>query len=637
MNFCFRLVCLFTTLLMATHALSQDLSGWSDKTVCRQLLNNPDNTDYVQEADSRSLACGSSTQSSNEIVDLKKANGGSKVPSSNVKASNAKYKKILSGKSKNYNKEFCVYEDKWPLTKIENLLNQKKYGLEIIEAGALGLDNIVENLIPNLDMYVTEFISNPTENNAREVKEIYNLLFSKKAYSKLKTNTFTNALPLKDFLITAMYAYKALDNNGFFNASERKSFLNEIQKRFDIIKLATKWGFTMQQCRVGQDIFGCQNHTMAQQLIRTLYGAIFDSPDDYAMGEKMYKFAIDDLKPDGALWREAARGRWSWNYYSHTLGLLISMGEIYKHNGEDLYSYKSNINGLTIHDAVAFLLSAIQDNEKMWKYAKQLKGVDGRRDHTDYKSLEYLNRLITDTEKSGAKNWFYIYRTNFPDHKNTKLAETLIPTFRQQLQHSDHIGILAQCIYVDEKAIKVVKDEYKGNLETKANQTKDFYLVDGSMLLKSFDADIKIYENRFKLMHQSEDEIQFGGDLSYKTKDNSFFEYADLMFEKEFGEITEIKLSWIVEGSNEQPFSSFSKAFEIANGQCGAFSDMASDSLVIIIKTQSVDQIDRYNCQQKQFKAHLSPAEFDKFRDLIESSVKLMKNIPLVNEFVQNL
>ena len=618
---------------MAANAMSQDLSGWSDKTVCRQLLNNPDNTDYVQEADSRSLACGSSTQSSNEIVDLKKANGGSKVPSSNVKASNAKYKKILSGKSKNYNKEFCVYEDKWPHTKIENLLSQEKYGLETIEAGALGLDNIVENIIPNLDMYVTEFISNPTENNARKVKNIYNLLFLKKSYSKLKRNTFTNALPLKDFLITAMYSYKALDNNGFFNASEKKYFLNEIKKRFNIIKSATKWGFTMRQCRVGQDIFGCQNHTISHQLTRTLYGAIFDSPDDYAMGEKMYKFAIDDLKPDGALWREAARGRWSWNYYSHTLGLLISMGEIYKHNGEDLYSYKSNRNGLTIHDAVAFLLSAIQDNEKMWKYAKQLKGVRDRKNSKDYKSKEYLNKIITDSEKDGLKNWFYIYRANFPNHENTKLAETLIPTFRQQLRHSQHLGILAQCVFGDDESRKIAQDKYKNTVGTKANQTKDFYLVDGSMLLKSFDADIKIYESRFKLMHQSEGEIQFGGDLSYKTKDNSFFEYADLMLESEFGEITEIKLSWIVEGSNEQPFSSFSKAFKIANRQCGAFSDMASDSLVIIIKTQSVDQIDRYNCQQKQFKAHLSPAEFDQFRDLIESSVKLMQNIPLVNEF----
>ena len=61
---------------MATHALSQDLSGWSDKTLCRQLLKNPDNTDYVQEADSRGLACGSSTQSSTKVDDKSSAFDG---------------------------------------------------------------------------------------------------------------------------------------------------------------------------------------------------------------------------------------------------------------------------------------------------------------------------------------------------------------------------------------------------------------------------------------------------------------------------------------------------------------------------------------------------------------------------------
>ena len=76
MNFCFRLVCLLTASLMATHALSQDLSGWSDKTVCRQLLNNPDNIDYVQEADSRSLVCGSSTQPSKRVDNISNAFDG---------------------------------------------------------------------------------------------------------------------------------------------------------------------------------------------------------------------------------------------------------------------------------------------------------------------------------------------------------------------------------------------------------------------------------------------------------------------------------------------------------------------------------------------------------------------------------
>jgi hypothetical protein len=56
MNFCLRLVCLLFAFLMATNALSQDLSGWSDKTVCR-LVKSDGGTAYVEEATSRGLGC----------------------------------------------------------------------------------------------------------------------------------------------------------------------------------------------------------------------------------------------------------------------------------------------------------------------------------------------------------------------------------------------------------------------------------------------------------------------------------------------------------------------------------------------------------------------------------------------------
>ena len=56
MNFCLRLVCLLFAFLMATNALSQDLSGWSDKTVCR-LVKSDGGTAYAEEATSRGLGC----------------------------------------------------------------------------------------------------------------------------------------------------------------------------------------------------------------------------------------------------------------------------------------------------------------------------------------------------------------------------------------------------------------------------------------------------------------------------------------------------------------------------------------------------------------------------------------------------
>ena len=59
LNFYIRLVCLLTASIMATHALSQDMSGWSDKTVCRLLLSKPDAPAYIEESTSRGLTCGS--------------------------------------------------------------------------------------------------------------------------------------------------------------------------------------------------------------------------------------------------------------------------------------------------------------------------------------------------------------------------------------------------------------------------------------------------------------------------------------------------------------------------------------------------------------------------------------------------
>jgi hypothetical protein len=56
--------------------LSQDISGWSDKTLCRLLLTNSDNTDYLEEGASRSLDCASGTKTSTKVDDKSNAFDG---------------------------------------------------------------------------------------------------------------------------------------------------------------------------------------------------------------------------------------------------------------------------------------------------------------------------------------------------------------------------------------------------------------------------------------------------------------------------------------------------------------------------------------------------------------------------------
>jgi len=60
MNLNIRVVLILTASLMATHALSQDLSGWSDKTVCR-LVKSDNGAEYTEEATRRGIVCALNT------------------------------------------------------------------------------------------------------------------------------------------------------------------------------------------------------------------------------------------------------------------------------------------------------------------------------------------------------------------------------------------------------------------------------------------------------------------------------------------------------------------------------------------------------------------------------------------------
>ena len=308
------------------------------------------------------------------------------------------------------------------------------------EEGFLKINEIAES-------FLSKIWSEPTEENSQQIKSLFKLLFEAEYAAKPKNNDNDDSLPTKNFLLTAMYIYSVLEKEGQLSSREKLEYLAELQKRFEAIQYAPRRGFLMNRCSIGRDTFDCQNHTYSHQHVRTMYGALFNDETHFNMGAKIYKFAIDDLNGDGALWREAVRGKWAWRYYGHGLSHLLSIAEIYRLNGYDLYSYKSPKNGMTIHDAVEFYLKALQAPEMMWKYANRLAGVADRDGAEDYKSREYLSLVSSQQEGDGIKNWYYVYRSVFPDHKNTLLAETLIPTYGVQMANSNNVGYFAQCIY----------------------------------------------------------------------------------------------------------------------------------------------------------------------------------------------
>ena len=442
--------------------------------------------------------------------------------SRNLTQSNITHGAILPEKPSNFDYRSCIYEENLGFADIKKILREQ--GHQKLDGNGPDREGFF-TINDRVEMFHAELWANPTPVNVKKVKELYSLLFDSQYASGPYESISDDSLPVKHFTQALMYTFHTFKKNGQIDNKEEEIFLREIQKRIASIELAIENNYTMRGCKAGtkKGHHNCQNMTYGTQLVRTLYGAITGIPNEFQRGEEIYKFAIDDLKPDGALWREAIRGKWSWKYYNHGLHYLLAIAEIYRLNGQDLYSYRSPISGKTIHDAVSFYLDAIENPELMWNYASENYALQSYTDlegWNDFKSYEILNRIIGETEFSGAKSWFYIYRSVFKNHPNTVRADQLIPTFQDQMLGSNDLGFFTQCIYKDANQ----KTNFKDHLPTKTALVERFDRSKPAMTRKINCLNIGLDE-RGDLPILSADEIEvfsaaFENDQNPKNKRN---------------------------------------------------------------------------------------------------------------------
>ena len=304
-------------------------------------------------------------------------------------------------------------------------------------------------VMDSIEARLAEYASEPTLSNATELKSYLEVALSNDFASDMRVYDNDDSLLMKNFMLTVLYSIEQLQAHGHLSIEDLAFFRGELELRYQKIRSipASKELDEFARCTVGQDIFGCQNHSYGYAHVRALYGHSFERQEDVEFGEAMFRFAIDDLSEDGALWREASRGAWSWHYTAIALGQLFSIAEISRASGSNIVEYRSPISGHTIHDAVNFYLRAIADPDLMFRYAKADAGVDHYSEFGDHTNSRFYELIVGDTEKAGEKNWFYLYRMLFPDHPNTKMGNALIPLFKVRTLTSNHMGFLAQCLY----------------------------------------------------------------------------------------------------------------------------------------------------------------------------------------------
>jgi hypothetical protein len=304
-------------------------------------------------------------------------------------------------------------------------------------------------VIDSIQARLSGYANEPTPSNALELKSYLEIAFSDGFASDMRVYDNDDSLMMKNFMLVVLYSIEHLQAHGHLSIEDLAFFRRELDRRYQKLRSIPKSKELDEfaSCIVGEDIFGCQNHSYGYAHVRALYGHSFERQEDVEFGEAMFRFAIDDLTEDGALWREASRGAWSWKYTAIALGQLLSISEISRASGSNVIEYRSPISGYDIHDAVNFYLRAIADPELMFKYAKSDAGVEHYAEYGDHTNLRFHESVVSGTEKSGQKNWFYLYRMLFPDHPNTKLGNELIPLFKSRTIDSSHMGFLAQCIY----------------------------------------------------------------------------------------------------------------------------------------------------------------------------------------------
>ena len=137
-------------------------------------------------------------------------------------------------------------------------------------------------------------------------------------------------------------------------------------------------------------------------------GAWLGDDSFFKVGLKQWDVTLGTMRDDGSLPHETARGSRAIMYTGVTLTKLVRLAELARVQGIDIYNKK--VNGKTFHDAVSFMLDAVEKPEIVYKYAKVNRDSGGSLPYTEQEAKNLY---------SGMFAWIKPYLLRFPEHPNS--------------------------------------------------------------------------------------------------------------------------------------------------------------------------------------------------------------------------
>ena len=160
--------------------------------------------------------------------------------------------------------------------------------------------------------------------------------------------------------------------------------------------------------------YAAHNHAIASAAARMAYGAMWDDADAFGDGLDQWFITLGDMRADGSFPIETRRGQKAMFYTGRVLSGLMSIAEMARAQGTDLYS-RAPSQDKTIHKAVGFMVAALDRNEVIYPYAKENIYPGSSRNWR----VQHLGSL------GSTLGWMIPYTARFPGHPNTIRLEAL--------------------------------------------------------------------------------------------------------------------------------------------------------------------------------------------------------------------
>ena len=149
------------------------------------------------------------------------------------------------------------------------------------------------------------------------------------------------------------------------------------------------------------------NHALSSAISHMQLGILLNDNKLFRKAFKNYEYAIKFQRKDGSMPIETRRGGRAMFYQGRAMTALTTIAIIAENQGYNIWDYDHK--GKNFHNIVKFFIDFTENNEIVFKYAKEMKAPGPAKDY---------KRQDLDGSSSSNWGWLYAYATRFPNHEN---------------------------------------------------------------------------------------------------------------------------------------------------------------------------------------------------------------------------